>query len=83
MGMGDVKLAGLIGLVLGSLGLRFVAVAAGLGFLAGGVGALIALVLPGCGRRSQIPFGPYLAAGAIVAALAAEPVADAYLALVG
>ena len=40
MGMGDVKLAALVGLVLGALGLRYVAVAAGLGILIGGVAAM-------------------------------------------
>ena len=54
MGMGDVKLAGLIGLVLGSIGLDLVAVAAGMGILLGGVGAIVAL-LAGAGRKSAIP----------------------------
>jgi leader peptidase (prepilin peptidase)/N-methyltransferase len=81
MGMGDVKLAALVGLVLGSLGLDHVAVAAGLGILFGGVGAIVAL-LAGATRKTPIPFGPYLAAGAAVAAFAAEPIADAYLRLI-
>jgi leader peptidase (prepilin peptidase) / N-methyltransferase len=81
MGMGDVKLAGLVGLVLGSLSLGHVAVAAGLGILFGGVGAIVAL-LAGASRKTAIPFGPYLAAGAVVATFAGEPIADAYLRLV-
>jgi leader peptidase (prepilin peptidase)/N-methyltransferase len=80
MGMGDVKLAALIGLVLGSLGLEYVAVAAGVGILLGGVGAIVALLL-GASRKTGIPFGPFLAAGAAVATFAAEPIADAYLTL--
>src|SRR5215210_4544679 len=43
MGMGDVKLAAVIGVVLGSLGLRYVGVAAGAAIVLGGVGGLIAL----------------------------------------
>ena len=78
MGMGDVKLAALIGLVLGSLGLEYVAVAVGVGILFGGVGAIVALVL-GASRKTGIPFGPFLAAGAAVATFAAQPIADAYL----
>jgi leader peptidase (prepilin peptidase) / N-methyltransferase len=78
MGMGDVKLAGFIGLVLGSLGLRYVAVAAGLGVLAGGIGAIAALVL-GRSRKSAIPFGPYLALGAMASAFWAPAIARAYL----
>ncbi len=80
MGLGDVKLAALIGLVLGSQGLRYVAVAAGLGILAGGVGGIAALAM-GRSRKSAIPFGPYLAVGAVAAALWAGPIARAYLSL--
>lgn len=81
MGMGDVKLAALVGLVLGSLGLDHVAVAAGLGILLGGVGAIVALVA-GAGRKTPIPFGPYLAAGAAVATFVGGQIADAYLRLI-
>ena len=72
MGMGDVKLAALIGLVLGSLGLRFVGVAAAAAIVFGGLGGVVALSM-GKGRKSAIPFGPYLAAGAVVAGLWGEP----------
>jgi leader peptidase (prepilin peptidase)/N-methyltransferase len=78
MGMGDVKLAALIGLVLGGIGLRYVGVAAGVGILAGGVGAIVAL-LAGAGRKSALPFGPFLAFGAAVAVFAGGPIANAYL----
>jgi leader peptidase (prepilin peptidase)/N-methyltransferase len=78
MGMGDVKLAGLIGLVLGSIGLELVAVAAGMGILLGGAGAVVAL-LGGAGRKSAIPFGPFLAAGAVIAVFVGHQIADAYL----
>ena len=78
MGMGDVKLAALIGLVLGSVGLRYVAAAAGVAVLLGGVGGLLALAI-GRGRKSTIPFGPYLAAGALVAIVFAQPISDWYL----
>src|SRR5262249_59712459 len=60
MGLGDVKLAGLIGLVLGAMDLRLVAVAAMLGFLAGGVGGVVALAM-GRDRKAEIPFRPYMA----------------------
>jgi leader peptidase (prepilin peptidase) / N-methyltransferase len=83
MGMGDVKLAALIGLVLGSFGLAYVGVAAGLGVIGGGLGALLALVVLGYGRRHQLAFGPFLAGGAILAALFAPQIARAYLSLSG
>jgi leader peptidase (prepilin peptidase)/N-methyltransferase len=78
MGMGDVKLAALIGLVLGALGLRYVAVAAGLGILLGGVGAVAAL-LAGASRKQAVPFGPFLAAGAVLAVFVAPQAARIYL----
>jgi leader peptidase (prepilin peptidase)/N-methyltransferase len=81
MGMGDVKLAGLMGLVLGSLGLEYVAVAAGLGILLGGVGAIVALAA-GAGRKQAMPFGPFLAAGAVLSVFVAPQLWDAYVSLV-
>jgi leader peptidase (prepilin peptidase)/N-methyltransferase len=78
MGMGDVKLAALIGLVLGSLGLRFVGVAAGAAIAFGGLGGVVALVM-GKGRKSAIPFGPYLAVGAVVAGIWGEQIASWYI----
>lgn len=83
MGMGDVKLAALIGLVLGGLGLRLVAVAAFAGLVGGGIGAVGAMAILRYGRKQQIPFGPFLAVGAIVGALFGAPIADAYLSLLG
>jgi leader peptidase (prepilin peptidase)/N-methyltransferase len=83
MGMGDVKLAALIGLALGGLGLAYVAVAAAVGVVGGGVAAVLAIAVFRIGRRQHMPFGPYLAAGAVVALLAAPPIADAYLSVTG
>lgn len=78
MGMGDVKLAALIGLVLGSIALGSVGVAAGAAIVLGGLGAVAALAM-GKGRKSAIPFGPYLAAGAVVAGLWGEAISSWYL----
>jgi leader peptidase (prepilin peptidase)/N-methyltransferase len=78
MGMGDVKLATAIGLVLGSIALGAVAVAAGGAILVGGVAAIVALAR-GAARRSMIPFGPAIAAGAVLGALWGVQIADAYL----
>ena len=78
MGMGDVKLAALVGLVLGSVGLRYVTVAAAAGILLGGMGAIVALIA-GASRKKAIPFGPFLAAGALVAAFLAPQISSVYL----
>ncbi|MEU4624286.1 prepilin peptidase [Actinoplanes sp. NPDC023801] len=78
MGGGDVKLAPLLGFYLGWLGWSAVAVGALAGFLLGGVvgGILIALKL--ASRKSRIPFGPYMLAGAFLAVFAAAPLAGWY-----
>ena len=78
MGMGDAKLAVVIGLVLGSIGLGVVGVAAGAAIVLGGVGGVVALVI-GLGRKARIPFGPYMAAGAVVAGFWGPSIADWYL----
>lgn len=78
MGMGDVKLAALIGLVLGALGLRYVAVAAAVAILTGGVGAIALMIFAGASRKAKVPFGPYLAAGAVAAAFLAPTISSWY-----
>jgi leader peptidase (prepilin peptidase)/N-methyltransferase len=80
MGMGDVKLGALIGLVLGAQGLGPVGVAAGAGVLLGGLGAIAALV-GGASRKQALPFGPFLAAGALVAVFAGHELARRYVEL--
>ena len=76
--MGDVKLAGADRHRSGVPGLRFVGVAAAAAIVLGGLGAIAALAM-GKGRKSPIPFGPYLAAGAVVAGLWGEPLASWYI----
>jgi len=61
LGMGDVKLAGLIGLLAGYPG---VLAALTIGVIAGGLGALALLLARRVERRSFIPYVPFLAAGA-------------------
>ena len=66
MGGGDVMLAGLIGMVAG-FPLVFVALL--LGILSGGLVAILLLILRLRTRKDPIPFGPFLAAAAVVALL--------------
>lgn len=77
MGMGDVKLAGVLGLFLG----REVAVAILAALVAGvAVGiAVMARVGAQQGRKTAIPFGPFLALGGVVAILAGPSVVHWYL----
>lgn len=79
MGMGDVKLAAFIGLVLGSFGLGLVAVATALGVLLGGLGGVLAMAFGSKGRKSAIPFGPFMASGAVLSVFFGAEIADWYL----
>jgi leader peptidase (prepilin peptidase)/N-methyltransferase len=83
MGLGDVKLAGVLGLFLGHLGLAQLVVGIAAGFLIGGVTGVALLASKRSTRSSAIPFGPYMLAGAWVGVLAGEPLAAGYLHLVG
>ncbi len=75
MGFGDVKLAGLIGLVAGRFGWEEAAAAVLLSFFAGGFAGLALLVTRRKGRKQTIPFGPALAFGGVLALfLGAGPV---------
>jgi len=77
MGMGDVKLAAMLGLFLG----REVAVALLVALLAGTLVGVAIMARAGVreGRRTAIPFGPFLALGGVVALLAGPAVVDWYL----
>jgi leader peptidase (prepilin peptidase)/N-methyltransferase len=78
MGFGDVKLAGLLGLYLGWLGWSQVLVGAFAGFLLGGVVGALLLATRRADRRTALPFGPYMLAGALLAVFLASPVATWY-----
>jgi leader peptidase (prepilin peptidase)/N-methyltransferase len=79
MGYGDVKLAGLLGLYLGCLGWGAVWVGAFAGFLLGALaGVLLLATGRAAGRRTAIPFGPYMLAGALLAPFIATPISTWY-----
>lgn len=78
MGFGDVKLSGVLG-YLGYLGVGELLVGAFAGFLLGGLAGAALVVLRRAGRKTAIPFGPFMLAGALVGILAGHPLADAYL----
>ncbi len=79
MGFGDVKLAGVLGMYLGWLGWSEVVSGGFLGFLFGGVIGAGLMLAHRAGRKSKIPFGPYMLAGALVAILWGGGLADLYL----
>lgn len=79
MGFGDVKLAGVLGLYLGWLGWAEIITGGFLGFLFGGVVGAVLMALRRAGRKSQLPFGPFMIAGAFAAILLGDVLADFYL----
>jgi len=81
MGGGDLKLAPLLGFYLGWLGWSSVAVGAFAGFLLGGVVGAALLATRRADRKTRIPFGPYMLAGAFLAVFAAAPIAHWYASL--
>ena len=75
MGMGDVKLAGAMGLYLGVSIIPALLVA----FLSGSLVGVVILVREGAGaRKKAVPFGVFLALGGIVGVLAAPELIDVY-----
>lgn len=76
MGMGDVKLAGVLGLYLG----RSVAPALFFALILGVVVGVAVIASQGMteGRRVKIPFGPFMAAGAVIAFFVGSGIVDSY-----
>jgi leader peptidase (prepilin peptidase)/N-methyltransferase len=77
MGLGDVKFAAVLGLYLGRAVAPAVFAALILGVLVGAV--IMARLGTAAGRKTKVPFGPFLAAGALLALFAGEDLMSAYL----
>lgn len=79
LGDGDVRLSPLLGLYLGWLSPGFVPVGLFLGFVFGAVMSVCLLVAGRAGRKTTVPFGPFLALGTVVAVLIGQDAIDAVL----
>lgn len=79
MGGGDVKLAGVFGATLGWIGWGALVVGAFAAFLIGGIVGLALMATRRATRKSAIPFGPYMVAGAWVGVFSGEAIARAYV----
>ncbi|HUR84836.1 MAG TPA: prepilin peptidase [Solirubrobacteraceae bacterium] len=77
MGMGDAKLVGVLGLFLGAS----VAPAFFVAFLVGTIGGVAIMMRKGMarGRKTRVPFGPFLALGGVVGVLAGNELVALYL----
>ncbi len=83
MGFGDVKLAGVLGLYLGWLGWGVLVVGGFLGFLLGGLIGGGLMIVRRAGRKSKIPFGPFMILGAFLALWIGQPLTDWYAGILG
>jgi leader peptidase (prepilin peptidase) / N-methyltransferase len=82
MGLGDVKLVGILGALLGWISWGTLGVGMFAGFLIGSVYGLGMMIFQGGNRKTQIPFGPFLLSGAVLMVLVGQRFIDAYLNLV-
>ena len=83
MGGGDVKLAPLVGVVLGWVGWSAVVVGVFAGFLLGALWGVALMLLRRGGRKTALPFGPFMLLGAWIGIVGGAAVASWYLRLVG
>jgi leader peptidase (prepilin peptidase)/N-methyltransferase len=82
MGGGDIKLAFVLGTMLGFVeGIGVVVVGMFLSFLIGAVAGVGVMLATGRGRKSQVPFGPFLALGTVLGIFAGRPLLDEYTSL--
>ena len=79
MGFGDVKLAGVLGMYTAWLGWDAWAVGLFFGFLLGGLFGIGLILANKGGRKTQVPFGPFMLLGALLAILAGPELVQAYL----
>jgi leader peptidase (prepilin peptidase)/N-methyltransferase len=78
MGGGDVKLALLLGLCLGWLGLGHVLLGLFLGFLLGSIAGIALLATRSRGLKDHFAFGPFLAGGTLIAVWWGTQILDWY-----
>jgi leader peptidase (prepilin peptidase)/N-methyltransferase len=83
MGLGDVKLATVLGMFLGYAGWGALIVGAFAGFVLGGIFALCLVIVRHAGRGTGIPFGPWMLAGAWLGILFGNTAWSVYLSLLG
>jgi leader peptidase (prepilin peptidase)/N-methyltransferase len=79
MGEGDVRLSPLLGAYLGWINPGLVGAGLFLGFLSGAIVGLVLMAVGRGGRKTAVPFGPFLALGTIAAIWAGQPMIDALL----
>ena len=76
MGGGDVKLAPVLGALVGSVGLHPAIFALALSFVSAGVAALWKIVVGSAGTKTRVPMGPWMIGSALVGTIAWGVVPD-------
>jgi leader peptidase (prepilin peptidase)/N-methyltransferase len=79
MGFGDVKLSGVLGLYTAWLGWGAWFVGVFTGFLLGAVFGLVLIAARRGGRKTAVPFGPFMLLGVLVAVVSGPELAQAYV----
>ena len=82
MGFGDVKLAGVIGGMLGFISWPALLIGAFAGFVLAGVTASIIIGTGLASRKAHIPFGPFMIAGALISVFTSPQISQFYTDLV-
>jgi leader peptidase (prepilin peptidase)/N-methyltransferase len=83
MGFGDVKLSGVLGMYMAWLGWGAWAVGLFLGFFLGGLFGIALIAVKKGGRKTSVPFGPFMLLGALIAILVGPELASGYADLTG
>jgi leader peptidase (prepilin peptidase)/N-methyltransferase len=83
MGFGDVKLAGVLGLYLGWLSWGVLVIGGFLGFMFGAMVGIALIVVGRGGRKSKVPFGPFMVLGAWTAIVVGQWLWDSYTGTIG
>ena len=81
MGLGDVKLAFVLGTFLGYERIALVPMGMFLSFLSGAVLGLVIIKTAGGDGKTEVPFGPFLVLGTVIALFVGEPMVDWYAGL--
>lgn len=83
MGFGDVKLAGVVGGVLGYLSWGAFLIGSFLGFVLGSIIGVALLVAKKADRKTAVPFGPFMILGALITIWGASELGESYLRTLG
>lgn len=78
MGLGDVKLAFVLGMALGWFSWAYVGLGTFAAFLCGALVGIVIMIRGKGGRRTAIPFGPFMFLGALIAIVFGAPLLDWY-----